>query len=122
MGLLDRWKNQQHSINKLHNDLASMYKQILEQVTSNEQEILQFLEFSSQLYKYDLESALFAYGQNPNAKFLADFDTWKSIGRSVTQGSKAIKVLHQKENGLFYHVNLFDVAQTTGREFLFRFG
>nr|WP_316497778.1 SNF2-related protein [Enterococcus faecium] len=119
MGLLDRWKNQQHSINKLHNDLASMYKQILEQVTSNEQEILQFLEFSSQLYKYDLESALFAYGQNPNAKFLADFDTWKSIGRSVTQGSKAIKVLHQKENGLFYHVNLFDVAQTTGREFPF---
>ncbi|EOH86333.1 helicase [Enterococcus pallens ATCC BAA-351] len=119
MGLLDRWKKQQNVTNDLHESLASMYKQILKQVTKNEQEILQFLEFSSQLYKYDLESALFAYGQNPNAKFLADFDTWKSIGRSVTRGSKAIKVLHQKENGLFYHVNLFDVAQTTGREFPF---
>lgn len=119
MGLLERWKNQQNPSNELHENLSSMYKQILDQVTSNEQEILQFLEFSSQLYKYDLESVLFAYGQNPNAKFLADYNTWKSIGRSVTRGSKAIKVLHQKENGLFYHVNLFDVAQTTGKEFSF---
>lgn len=119
MGLLDRWRKQQNSTNELHENSSSMYKQILEQVTSNEQEILQFLEFSSQLYKYDLESALFAYGQNPNAKFLADFGTWKSIGRAVTQGSKAIKVLHQKENGSFYHVNLFDVAQTTGKDFPF---
>lgn len=119
MGLLDRWNNQQHSTNELHKNLSSMYKQILDQVTSEGQEILQFLEFSSQLYKYDLESVLYAYDQNPNAKYLADFDTWKSIGRSVTKGSKAIKVLHQKENGLFYHVNLFDVAQTTGRDFPF---
>ncbi|HFD1688126.1 TPA: hypothetical protein ACF1RY_003077, partial [Enterococcus hirae] len=26
---------------------------------------------------------------------------------------------HQKENGLFYHVNLFDVSQTTGKDFSF---
>lgn len=118
MGLLDRW-NKDNNQNTMYQNLSTLYKQILNQVTSNELEILQFLEFSSQLYKYDLESVLFAYGQNPNAKFLADFNTWKSIGRSVTRGSKAIKVLHQKENGLFYHVNLFDVSQTTGKDFSF---
>ncbi|MDT2635380.1 hypothetical protein P7D52_13075 [Enterococcus dongliensis] len=47
MGLLDRWRKQQNSTNELHENSSSMYKQILEQVTSNEQEILQFLEFSS---------------------------------------------------------------------------
>lgn len=119
MGLLDRWNNAKNNQNTMYQNLSTLYQQILKQVTSDELEILQFLEFSIQLYKYDLESVLFAYGQNPNAKFLADFNTWKSIGRSVTRGSKAIKVLHQKENGLFYHVNLFDVSQTTGKDFSF---
>ena len=34
-------------------------------------------------------------------KFIADFDTWKRVGRSVTLGSKAIKILRQKETGAF---------------------
>jgi hypothetical protein len=80
-----------------------MYRTIIESVTSSEPEILQFLEYSSQLYKYEMDSLLFAYGQNPMATYLADFQTWKNVQRSVKRGSKAIKVLHQSENGRFYH-------------------
>ena len=48
-----------------------------------------------------MDSLLAIYAQAPNAKFIADFDTWKRVGRSVTLGSKAIKILRQKETGAF---------------------
>ena len=73
--------------------------------------------FSGQLYKYDMDSLLAIYAQAPNAKFIADFDTWKRVGRSVTLGSKAIK-FYVKRDRRFYHENVFDVSQTTGKMFL----
>jgi N12 class adenine-specific DNA methylase len=117
MSLSDYWENQPGRLE--HQDLKGMYRTIIESVTSSEPEILQFLEYSSQLYKYEMDSLLFAYGQNPMATYLADFQTWKNVQRSVKRGSKAIKVLHQSENGRFYHSNLFDVSQTVGREINF---
>lgn len=117
MSLSDYWEHQPSRLE--HQDLQGMYRTIIESVTSSEPEILQFLEYSSQLYKYEMDSLLFAYGQNPMATYLADFQTWKNVQRSVKRGSKAIKVLHQSDNGRFYHSNLFDVSQTVGREINF---
>ena len=62
MGLLDRW-NKDNNQNTMYQNLSTLYKQILKQVTNNELEILQFLEFSSQLYKYDLESVYLLMGK-----------------------------------------------------------
>lgn len=117
MSLSDYWEHQPSRLD--HQDLQGMYRTIIESVTSSEPEILQFIEYSSQLYKYEMDSLLFAYGQNPIATYLADFQTWKNVQRSVKRGSKAIKVLHQSDNGRFYHSNLFDVSQTVGREINF---
>ena len=56
-----------------------------------------------------MDSLLAIYAQAPNAKFIADFDTWKRVGRSVTLGSKAIK-FYVKRDRRFYHENVFDVS------------
>ena len=74
--------------------------------------------FSGQLYKYDMDSLLAIYAQAPNAKFIADFDTWKRVGRSVTLGSKAIKILRQKETGAFIMKMYLMFLRPQGKTFL----
>ena len=62
-----------------------------------------------------MDSLLAIYAQAPNAKFIADFDTWKRVGRSVTLGSKAIKFYVVKRDRRFYHENVFDVFRPQER-------
>lgn len=114
MALFERWKGQPDS--PIHQELEQLYRITIQELVRNPNELHQFLRFSGQLYKYDMDSLLAIYAQAPNAKFIADFDTWKRVGRSVTLGSKAIKILRQKETGAFYHENVFDVSQTTGKD------
>ncbi|EGO2845504.1 N-6 DNA methylase [Enterococcus faecalis] len=114
MALFERWKGQPDS--PIHQELEQLYRITVQELVRNPNELHQFLRFSGQLYKYDMDSLLAIYAQAPNAKFIADFDTWKRVGRSVTLGSKAIKILRQKETGAFYHENVFDVSQTTGKD------
>lgn len=114
MGLFDRWKGQPDR--PIHQELEQMYRVTIQELVKSPNEMHQFLRFSGQLYKYDMDSLFAIYAQAPNAKFIADFDTWKKVGRTVTKGSKAIKILHQKETGYFYHENVFDVSQTTGKD------
>lgn len=60
----------------------------------------------------------------PNATRVAGFRTWKTLGRSVKKGVKALKILapmmHKNENDEeeivnFLPVNVFDISQTEGQ-------
>ena len=65
-----------------------------------------------------MDSLLAIYAQAPNAKFIADFDTWKRVGRSVTLGSKAIKILRQKRQVLFIMKMYLMFLRPQGKTFL----
>lgn len=70
---------------------------------------------SSYLHKYSIDEQLCIHGQRPQAKYLADFDTWIRIGRFVKRGQKAICALRFNEDrvqGLYF----FDVSQTYGKK------
>uniref|UniRef100_UPI003F498D37 SNF2-related protein n=1 Tax=Bacillus multifaciens TaxID=3068506 RepID=UPI003F498D37 len=104
--------------NDAHNKLYNRYFQYLDDITKDEKSILKFMKFTGQIYKYRFEDTLFIYGQNPDSTFLADYDTWKKIGRNVKLGEKAIHSL-TFENGKYKQRHFFDVGQTVGREHAF---
>ncbi|MEC3226118.1 SNF2-related protein [Bacillus thuringiensis] len=104
--------------NNTHKELYEIYFQSLNDITSDEKSILKFMKFTGQIYKYPFEDSLFIYGQNPNSTFLADYDTWKKIGRNVKFKEKAIHSL-TFENGRYKQKYFFDVSQTVGKEYNF---
>lgn len=90
----------------------------------------------SRFHKYSWNNQILIWCQMPEATRVAGFHTWKSLGRSVVKGSKAIKILAPifskkekkddenveevtKENEKsiigFRVVNVFDVSQTDGK-------
>ncbi|BBD26476.1 SNF2-related protein [Enterococcus faecalis] len=95
--------------------LLSLYDETFLQVTKIEQNFFNFLKQSSYLHKYSIDEQLCIHGQMPQAKYLADFDTWIRIGRFVKRGQKAICALRFNEDrvqGLYF----FDVSQTYGKK------
>lgn len=101
-------------------NLHELFLNSLDHIVQSEKNILEFLRFSGQLHKYTSSESIFIYAQNKEASYIADFDTWKKIGRVVKSGSKAIQVLYkdQKTQNMSYK-NYFDVSQTTGKNYAF---
>ena len=96
---------------------ASAYQKGFSEVTKNVDAWKKFLDFSSQLYKYDYVEKVIFYSQNPNATFLADFDTWNKVGRRIKLGEKSIVGMSQNQDG--YSVkHYFDLSQTVGEKFI----
>ena len=60
-------------------------------------------------YKYTYAHQLSIYSISPNATACAEYDYWKSIGRSVKRGEKGIPILDFETGKVKY---LFDVLQT----------
>jgi antirestriction protein ArdC len=86
------------------------------------------LEFQGRFHRYSFSNALLIARQDPGASRVAGFATWKSLGRMVRRGERAIWILapmtgrrtrtaegeeHRPILG-FRPVAVFDVAQTDG--------
>ncbi|MGC3806489.1 helicase-related protein [Enterococcus faecium] len=104
--------------NQKQENLKQLFKETFLQVTTDSESFIQFLNQIKLLHKYDLASQLFIHGQKPHASHIADFDTWKSLGRYVKKGEKAITVLHREQNRMIIS-HFFDVSQTVGKEIQF---
>lgn len=104
--------------NQKQENLKQLFKETFLQVTTDSESFIQFLNQIKLLHKYDLASQLFIHGQKPHASHIADFDMWKSLGRYVKKGEKAITVLHREQNRMIIS-HFFDVSQTVGKEIQF---
>lgn len=104
--------------NQKQENLKHLFKETFQQVTTDSESFIQFLNQIKMLHKYDLSSQLFIHGQKPNATHIADFDTWKALGRYVKKGEKAITVLQLEQNRMTIS-HYFDVSQTVGKEIQF---
>ncbi|MFG5501925.1 hypothetical protein ACFJYO_16165, partial [Enterococcus faecalis] len=78
--------------------LLNLYDETFLHVTRSNENFVHFLEQSSFLHKYSVDEQLCIHGQVPDARYLADFNTWKSIGRFVKKGQKAISALRRVNN------------------------
>ncbi|SFQ08943.1 Adenine-specific DNA methylase, N12 class [Lachnospiraceae bacterium XBB1006] len=73
------------------------------------------LYLAGQLYRYEFDNILMVYEQKPQATLIADYDTWKKVGRYVKRGSKGIAIFPSRAlNPRMRYV--FDITDTGGRE------
>lgn len=84
---------------------------------------------SSKFWRYSFYNQLLIGSQCPDASRVAGFKTWKSLGRHVKKGERALRILaprvitkedHKGDEvkGIagFFAVPVFDVSQTEGKE------
>lgn len=96
-----------------------------------------WLDVASKFTNYSWSNSMLIMLQNPEASRVAGYRTWQSLGRQVNKGEKGIQILaplvgkskrtKQLDDGTeeevtrqfiygFKYVNVFDVAQTTGKD------
>lgn len=92
-----------------------LYKAAINEIISNKDVWKNICKLIGQLYRYEFDNILMVYMQKPNATLVADFDTWKKIGRYVKRGSKGIAIFSSKalSSSVRY---VFDINDTGGRE------
>lgn len=93
----------------------------------------EILDTMAKFHKYSFNNSILIRLQQPEARRVAGFQTWKKLGRFVKRGEKGIhilaplvrkKVLENKEGEEqefqvlrgFMAVTVFDISQTEGRE------
>ncbi|VYT69560.1 Uncharacterised protein [Finegoldia magna] len=69
----------------------------------------EYLKVSGNNYKYPYIHQISIYNMDPRATACAEFDYWKSIGRSVKRGEKGIPLLDIDSGRIKY---IFDIRQT----------
>jgi antirestriction protein ArdC len=96
----------------------------------------EFLKTYAQFHNYSINNTILILMQNPYSSYVASFQTWRKLGRSIKKGEKGIKVLvpipfrYEKqveakdgqnevvkyEGTSFRLGNVFDIGQTDGKE------
>ena len=67
-------------------------KEAIDAIESGEQ-WQAWLNFAGKLHKYSFNNLILILTQRPTASHIAGYNTWKSLGRQVRRGEKAIRVL-----------------------------
>lgn len=91
-----------------------IYKDIMQQISSDKNMWKEFLDFSSKFYKYSFTENLLMFAQNPKVTMCATLEEWNSIGRWVKPNSTSIKILKDTENEIALDY-VFDVSDTYAR-------
>lgn len=63
--------------------VSQIYDAAINQITTSEEEWKSVCRMIGQLYRYEFDNILMVYMQRPRASLVADFDTWKRVGRYV---------------------------------------
>lgn len=92
-----------------NNDVRSKYEQITSELYGNKRKFAEFLVFSGRFYKLPSAQAMAVFTENPDAKMVADYNTWKKFGRQVKRGEKSISYI---SDGKVQYC--FDISQTIG--------
>ena len=66
---------------------SKLYDAAIDEVTASGQAWKSICRLTGQLYRYEFDNILMVYKQRPRATLIADFDTWKMVGRYVRRGS-----------------------------------
>ncbi len=95
--------------------VSQIYDAAMNQVTTSEEAWRSVCRMIGQLYRYEFDNILMVYMQRPRASLVADFDTWKKVGRYVRRGSKGIAIFPSR--ALNPHMKyVFDISDTGGKK------
>ena len=94
--------------------LKGMYDWYIQDITTSEEKWKKILKLTGQIYRYEFDNILMVYAQRPQATLVADYDTWKIVGRYVKRGSKGIAIFPSRAlNPRMRYV--FDISDTGGK-------
>lgn len=98
-----------------YNDVRSKYEQITSELFGNKHKFAEFLAFSGRFYKLPSAQTMAVFMDNPDAKMVANYNTWKNFKRQVMRGEKGIAYI---SGGKVEHC--FEISQTTGENVPFQ--
>lgn len=113
--------------------VATAVDQLIEQLESGKSEsLLKYLSTMSRFHSYSFQNLMLIMSQCPDARRVAGFHTWKSMGRFVKKGEKGIVIIapmifknsdtksvnpqSAEDDPIvrFRAVHVFDISQTEG--------
>lgn len=114
MYALSLTKKEVYSLSKIN--LSQLYQEGIQAIFADTASWQKFLTFSSQIHKYSFVEKVQIYQQNPDVRYLADFDTWQKINRFVRRNEKGIAI-SQLGTDAYKRSYVFDLSQTYGKKF-----
>lgn len=93
--------------------VKGLYDSEIGTVMESEERWKDILKLSGKLYRYEFDNIIMISAQKPTASIVADYDSWKRVGRFVKRGSKGIAIFPSRAlNPREKYV--FDIADTGG--------
>jgi N12 class adenine-specific DNA methylase len=94
--------------------VQGIYDSEISNIMGNPEKWKDVLALAGQLYRYEFDNIILVYAQRPRATLIADYDTWKKVGRYVKRGSKGIAIFPSRAlNPRMRYV--FDISDTGGK-------
>ena len=90
-------------------DIRSGYEEMTDRLYNDRQAFAEFLEFSGRFYKLPSAQTMAVFSENPDARMVADYETWSSFERQVRRGERGIGYI---SDGTVKYC--FDISQRTG--------
>ena len=94
--------------------VRQIYNVVIKEVTETQESWKSVLRLAGQIYRYEFDNVLMVYAQKPHATLVADFDTWKKVGRYVKRGSKGIAIYPSRALQPYMRY-VFDISDTGGK-------
>lgn len=95
-------------------ELKAIYEEEIQEVTSSGESWRKILELAGRIYRFEFDNILMIHAQKPHARLVADYDTWKKVGRYVRRGSKGIAIFPSQALKPYMRY-VFDISDTGGR-------
>ena len=95
--------------------VRQIYNVVIKEVTETPESWKSVLRLAGQIYRYEFDNILMVYAQKPHATLVADFDTWKKVGRYVKRGSKGIAIYPSRALQPYMRY-VFDISDTGGKQ------
>lgn len=97
------------------NKVSQLYEDAIGDITSSGAKWKSICKLTGQLYRYEFSNILMVYMQRPRATLIADFNTWKKVGRYVRRGSKGIAIFPSRALSQEMRY-VFDISDTGGKQ------
>ena len=90
-----------------------LYDIELSKLQNNAERWKEFLDFSSNFYKYSFIENILMFTQRPDVTMCATIEQWNSVGRWVNKGAKGIRLIDNQTDEIALKY-VFDVKDTHG--------
>ena len=96
--------------------VKAIYDSEIGNITRSEKNWKDVLKVAGQLYRYEFDNIVMVTAQRPPEKstLMADYDTWKKVGRYVKRGAKGCAIFPSRAlNPRMRYI--FDISDTGGK-------